>query len=83
MVERNQTPGTVLPNAFDAVWAAALAINSTINTDLPPETFTYNNAAFGRHLFDMVTDVQFYGANVSWEIYTLCKFQMISCLSQL
>ena len=54
-------------NGFDAIWAAAKALNASIEHLYPNETldqFSYGNERMARLLFDSLTKLQFEGASV-------------------
>ncbi|ELU05004.1 hypothetical protein CAPTEDRAFT_200436 [Capitella teleta] len=57
---------TLYELAFDSVWAAALAINKSLE-DMPEglsfENFTYEDRPLANHLFKSLLDVEFIGAS--------------------
>ena len=56
-------------NGFDAIWAAAKALNASIEHLYPNETldqFSYGNERMARLLFASLTKLQFEGASVCY-----------------
>jgi len=57
-------------SAFDAIWAAAKALNASIERLQPNETidqFTYDNNRMTKIFFNSLTNLQFEGASVSYD----------------
>ena len=68
----SQKTPVLFRSLYDAVWTAALALDSAIsatgiNADL--EHFTYKDKDMASHLFDKLTQIEFYGAKVRLEKY--------------
>jgi hypothetical protein len=54
--------------AFDAMWAAALGINRSLETmpsNMSLDNFTYDSADIAKHLYKSLLEVKFLGASVS------------------
>ena len=67
-LDRNGIKKSILfANAFDAIWAAAKALNVTANRLHPNETidqFSYDNERMAKLLYDSLLHIEFQGASV-------------------